>query len=110
MVYIETYERAKRFPIRAPLLLREQGEPEWRQGSTLNLSCSGVLFRIDGQPPGVGRAVDFILTLPLNGLTPAPAVRCSGRVVRIATEELAAGGRLVAMTIDSHAFEVRPPA
>jgi hypothetical protein len=87
------------------VLFREHGESEWHRGSTLNISRLGVLVRTDGPLPGPGDAVDFILTLSLNEMAPASQVCCAGHVVRIAPEELAGGGRAVAMTIDSYAFE-----
>lgn len=106
MVCMETRRLATRFPIVASMLFREHGKSEWHQASTLNLSRSGLLFRTEGPLPGTGHAVDVILTLPLNSVTPAPQVRCMGHVVRVAPQEAVGGGRAVAMTIDSYAFEV----
>jgi hypothetical protein len=37
--------RAHRFPISAPILYRERGESEWNEGTTVNISRSGILFR-----------------------------------------------------------------
>ena len=39
--------RAERFPIHAPMRYRQQGESEWSDGTTINISRSGVLFRAD---------------------------------------------------------------
>ena len=105
MVSAEPQRRAKRFPIMTSLLFRSHGESEWRTGSTVNFSHSGVLFRADGPPPGLGCAVDFIVTLPLNGLTPSPQVRCTGRVVRVAEGDLTGGSQAVAVAIDGYALE-----
>ena len=105
MFSAEPQRRAKRFPIMTSLLFRSHGESEWRTGSTVNFSHSGVLFRADGPPPGLGCAVDFIVTLPLNGLTPCPQVRCTGRVVRVAEGDLAGCSHAVAVAIDGYAFE-----
>ena len=104
MVSMEARRRATRFPIAAPLLFREQGDSEWHQALTVNVSHSGVLFLTDGPPPGGGAAVDFVLTLPRPGVAPAPHLRCTGHVVRIGPEDLAGGGRTVAITIDSYAM------
>ncbi len=109
MVGIETHRRAKRFPITAPLLFRERGEPEWRRASTINVSRSGVLFRPDGPLPAANRVLDFVLALPLNGETPAPHVRCTGRVVRVASERSAGAAHAVAVSIDGYALEGRLP-
>jgi hypothetical protein len=106
---METRQRAPRFPIRTSLLFRERGESEWRPASTLNISRSGLLFRADGLLPRAGHSVDFIVTMPLDDVMPAPHVRCMGRVVRIAPEALAERCHAVAVTIDGYAFEGRPP-
>jgi len=104
-----TRRRARRFPIAASLLYREQGESAWRLASTINVSRSGVLFRSDGRAPGTDRPLDFILSLPVNGVTPAPHVRCTGHVVRIAPAELAGEGQAVAVSIDGYELEGRLP-
>lgn len=39
--------RAQRFPIVAPLHYRERGETAWHEGTTINISRSGVLFHCD---------------------------------------------------------------
>lgn len=106
MVLIQTRQRATRFPIETSLLFRERGQCEWRVASTLNLSHSGMLFRTQGPLPLVGCAVEFVLMLPVNGLAPTPEIRGIGKVVRLTAEPLPAA----AMTIESHAFDCRPPS
>jgi hypothetical protein len=39
--------RAPRFPIQAPLSFRAGGEKAWHEGTTINISRSGVLFKSD---------------------------------------------------------------
>jgi hypothetical protein len=107
MVWLESRRQARRYPIKTSLLFREQGGSEWRQASTLNLSRSGVLFRAEGVIPGPGAAMDFVVVLPLNGLTPPPRARCFGRVVRVASDEFTEGGCAVAVTIDHYTLESR---
>jgi hypothetical protein len=41
----EHVPRAQRFPISAPILYRERGESQWSEGTTVNISRSGILFR-----------------------------------------------------------------
>jgi hypothetical protein len=53
--------------------------------------------------------LDFILTLPLDGETLAPHVRCTGHIVRVAPDVLANGDHAVAVAIDSYAMEGRLP-
>jgi hypothetical protein len=102
---MKTRRRAKRFPIMASVLYREHGEPDWHPASTVNFSHLGVLFRSDAPLPTVGRAVDFIVTLPLNGVTPHPRVRCTGHVVRVRDDDIAGRPHAAAVEIDGYAFE-----
>jgi hypothetical protein len=39
--------RAPRFPIQAPFSFRTGGEKSWHEGTTINISRSGVLFKSD---------------------------------------------------------------
>jgi len=39
--------RAPRFPIQAPFSFRAGGEKIWHEGTTINISRSGVLFKSD---------------------------------------------------------------
>jgi len=102
--------RARRFPIRASLLFRRRGESAWRHGLTVNVSRTGVLFHADGPLPGAGQGVDFVLTLPLDGSTPAPQVRSTGRVARTMPAAHGGLGHTVAVSIDGYALEGRRPA
>jgi len=101
---VERPLRARRFPIKTSLRFREQGESEWRLASTINVSRSGVLFRAEGPLADPVHAVDFVIDLPLNGVTPGPQLRCTGHVVRTAPGELAGGGQDVAVSIDGYAL------
>jgi hypothetical protein len=92
------------------LLYRERGLSAWQQAATINVSRSGVLFLAHGPLPSHVRAVDFVVSLPLNGFSQVPSVRCVGRVVRIAPADAAAGGRAVAVSIDGWALEGRTAA
>jgi hypothetical protein len=104
LVQMETRRRAKRFPITTTMLFRKHGDAEWHPASTVNFSHTGVLFQSDRPLPPTGIAVEFVVTLPLNGLTPPPRVHCSGRVVR-EEADIAGGSRAVAVVIDGYVFE-----
>ena len=39
--------RATRYPMILPLRYRSQGEADWSYGMTIDISCTGVLFRAD---------------------------------------------------------------
>jgi len=98
-----------RFPITTSLLYREHGTLTWHPGSTVNVSRSGVLFRVGGEPPRPAQRMDFVFALPLNGESPPSHVRCTGRVVRTESGSLGAGGHAVAVSIEGYALEGRLP-
>ena len=104
MAWREARRRAKRFPITASMLYRKPDDAEWHEASTVNFSYSGVLFQSNGPLPRIGNAVEFIVTLPLNGLASPPQVRCTGHVVR-EQEDLAGESRAVAVVVDAYAIE-----
>ena len=74
--------RAPRFPIVAPLLYRTSGSDEWSEGTTINISRSGILFRA-GQDLALETPLDMQIVFPpeVTGETPAK-VSCWGPVVR----------------------------
>jgi len=75
--------RAARFNLRIPIRYRASGEEGWGEGTTENISRSGVLFRAT-QLLGVGTAVDMAFVLPVEILGEAHAeVNCHGRIVRL---------------------------
>jgi hypothetical protein len=90
----------------ASMLFRKHGETEWHEASTVNFSHSGVLFQSNGPLPCPGDAVECIVTLLLDGMTPPPKVRCTGHVVR-QQEDIAGDSHAVAVVIDGYAFERR---
>jgi hypothetical protein len=99
----------RRFAITTSLVYREHGSLKWRTGATVNVSHSGVLFRIGGAPPPVAQRLDFVLALPLTGGSPAARVRCTGHVVRTEPSPFVEGGTAVAVAIDAYALEGRSP-
>lgn len=74
--------RAQRFNLQVPLKYRLLGEDDWHQGSTENISRSGVLFRAEDLVP-VRSQLEINLVLPwqIAGLS-ATEVVCRGEVVR----------------------------
>ena len=74
--------RATRFPVQIPFRYRRGGELEWSQGTTENMSCSGVLFRAQQLlPPESALEMQFVLPPELAGEA-AEEVSCHGYVVR----------------------------
>ena len=74
--------RATRFSVQMPVLFRRLGEEEWREGTTENVSRSGVLLRADQALPD--RApVEIRMALPaqIPG-TRGASIICHAQVVR----------------------------
>jgi len=73
--------RARRFPLTLPIRCRRAGDAGWLEGVTINISKSGVLFRVS-EPLDVDTRVEMSIVL---GESPARAaeLRCDGHIVRI---------------------------
>ncbi len=74
--------RAQRFPIQTTLRYRESGEAAWREGETVNISRTGVLFRaqriVAEQTP-----VEMSFELPVEiAHDSAAVIVCQGQIVR----------------------------
>ena len=74
--------RATRFPVEIPFRYRRIGEIEWTDGTTENMSCSGVLFRAPQLVrPETPLEMRFQLPAQLAGQS-TQEVACNGYVVR----------------------------
>ncbi len=74
--------RARRFNLHLPLKYRLLGEESWHQGTTENISRSGLLFRApETLQPKVQLEINLVLPPEIAGL-PATEVVCRGEVVR----------------------------
>jgi two-component system, cell cycle sensor histidine kinase and response regulator CckA len=74
--------RAQRFNLHLPLRYRTLGEQGWRNGTTENISRSGVLFRAEeALQPNAQLEINLVLPPEIAGLT-ATEVICRGEVVR----------------------------
>jgi CheY-like chemotaxis protein len=74
--------RARRFNLHLPLKYRLVGEKSWRDGTTENISRSGLLFRApEALQPNVQLEINLVLPPEIAGL-PATEVVCRGEVVR----------------------------
>lgn len=100
--------RAQRFPIVCRVLWRVRGGTDWIEGTSVNVSRSGVLCST-AHPLGVGTEVEVIL--PLSWGTAAYVdladVILSGRIVRVDHDESGAGAAF-ASTIEDYRF-IRQP-
>ena len=74
--------RAVRYNLQLAVRFRPAGDSSWRDGTTQNVSSSGVLFRAS-TPLDANTPVELRLALPIG---PAPdafsEVICNGRIVR----------------------------
>jgi len=74
--------RAQRFNLHVPLKYRLVGEGDWREGTTENISRSGMLFRAEEMiPPNAMLEINLVLPAEIAGLSAAEVV-CRGEVVR----------------------------
>ncbi len=74
--------RAQRFQLHLPLRYRRVGESNWREGTTENISRSGMLFKTDEVlQPSSQLEINLVLPAEIAGLS-ATEVVCRGEVVR----------------------------
>ncbi len=74
--------RAQRFQLHLPLRYRRVGESNWREGTTENISRSGMLFNTDEVlQPSSQLEINLVLPAEIAGLS-ATEVVCRGEVVR----------------------------
>ena len=99
--------RAARFNMCLDMWYRVDGDPEWRRGTTANLSRSGVLFHasgVDAFPPqrrtDPDRAIDIIIEVS-KGVTPSQ-VHCRATVARVVEPGSSADPGAVAVTVGDY--------
>jgi len=82
-------DRAPRLLVQLPLRYRLPGEVRWRQGTTENVSRSGVLFHAEQSlQPRSELEINLVLPIEIEGIGGAE-VLCRGEVVRIEHQEQA---------------------
>ena len=79
--------RATRFDLHLPLKYRLVGESGWREGTTENISRSGMLFQAEEAiAPNAQLEINLVLPAEIAGLAAAEVV-CRGEVVRAVNRE-----------------------
>jgi PAS domain S-box-containing protein len=74
--------RAQRFQLHLPLRYRRLGETDWHEGTTENISRSGMLFQADELlQPSSQLEINLVLPQEIAGLSETEVV-CRGEVVR----------------------------
>ena len=79
--------RATRFDLHLPMKYRLVGESGWREGTTENISRSGMLFQAEEAiAPNAQLEINLVLPAEIAGLAAAEVV-CRGEIVRTAKSE-----------------------
>jgi len=94
--------RAQRFELQIPIRYRAGDEADWHQGTTRNISRSGVLFQ--GEDWAEPRChLELNLRLPReNGVDRAAELACRGTVTRSERGGSEEGGHLIAISISHY--------
>lgn len=75
--------RARRYSLHFQVYFRERDSPKWLEGTTENISHTGVLF-LSSSPFALETALDLRLSLEVGTKGRDPAeIRCKGAVVRL---------------------------
>lgn len=96
--------RAQRFPIETRFRYHIGGEPTWMEGTTINISRSGILFRAQKEiAPRTMLQMRIVFPSQLTGYGPVSIV-CWGPVIR--SESVGASGtdRMLAAAIIRYRF------
>jgi PAS domain S-box-containing protein len=97
--------RATRFDLHLPLKYRLVGERGWREGTTENISRSGMLFRAEEMvAPNAQLEINLVLPAEIAGLAAAEVV-CRGEVVRTVESEAGAVSPTLAAKILQYHFQ-----
>jgi hypothetical protein len=94
--------RATRFDLHLPLKYRLVGERDWRDGTTENISRSGMLFQAEEAiAPNAQLEINLVLPAEIAGLAAAEVV-CRGEVVRTVASESTVSPTLAAKILQYH--------
>ncbi|MGH9344414.1 MAG: PilZ domain-containing protein [Terriglobia bacterium] len=97
-------QRAQRFAVEIPIRYRETGSADWQEGTTVNISASGILFR-SARSFRPRTALDVALTLPVAISGEAPAeIGCHGAVVRVVRDSSRPRMPMLAVSIARYRF------
>lgn len=100
--------RAQRFSLRMPVQYRPLGEKAWRQGSTQNVSRSGVLIQTN-ERLRTKTPVEIKLVLPIEiAGRPGASVFCRGHITRTVAPAGAEAAPALAAAITDYNFLAEP--
>lgn len=99
---LKSIPRAERFPLSIPVRYRAPNRPEWLEGKTQNISCSGLLLHTDASvEPKVKLELRIELPVAVLGEGRGEIV-CKGTVVRAQENPLADLPTALAVAIQSY--------
>ena len=84
-----------------PVRYRAFGGDDWHEGSTENMSRTGLLFRADRLLP-LSTPIEMLVTLPIG--PGGSEIRCRGRVVRAVPSAAPDSLPALATTISAYHF------
>ena len=97
--------RAPRFNLHVPLKYRLVGDRDWREGTTENISRSGMLFRAEEMvSPSALVEINMVLPVEIAGLAAAEVI-CRGEVVRTLQPEKTSQHPALAAKILQYQFQ-----
>jgi hypothetical protein len=100
----EYIPRAFRYPIHMLIRFRKSGTADWHEGTTVNISRTGILFQSDMNiPPRTLLEMQIILPYEVSG-EPQPNVLCWGPVVRLDSKLTEEGRTALAAVISRYRF------
>jgi PAS domain S-box-containing protein len=101
---LSSASRARRFNLQLPLKYRLLGESAWRNGTTENISRSGMLLRVEETiQPNAQLEIKLVLPAEIALLSPAEVI-CHGEVVRTVELEQPIVGPVLAARILRYQF------
>ena len=101
-ILTQNSERARRFALHLPVYFREPPNSTWLEGTTENVSYTGVLFR-SPYPMVPETALELRLQLALGTtLNHASEIRCKGAVVRVEPRKAPESPIAVAVAISDY--------
>ena len=101
---LSSASRAQRFNLQSPLKYRLLGESVWCNGTTENISRSGMLFRVEETiQPNAQLEINLVLPAEIAGLSSVQVI-CHGEVVRTVELEQPIVGPALAARILRYQF------
>lgn len=97
-------DRAPRYRLTLPVRFRCEGDQQWHEGKTENISSTGVLFCAPKQI-AVQQSIEITVVLNIEfGTMAMGEIQCVGQVVRAEQRECDGQNLAIAAVLSNHAF------